>query len=168
MGPRVLGYGIFVRFRRSRLPLRRGIAKLEDAIALAEQFRAERFHAPDAVFVVKEPEGTIVSTLTPVVTAAPLPLGPPPSPPSVPASVPPSVPPELAAGSTSARRWAEQLQTMQQAIARVRQAQARLERAYDALEIEIRIHGATPPDALVHRHQHLDRRSRWRPSSGAR
>lgn len=55
------GYGIFVRFRRSRLTLRRGIVRVEDALALAEELRASRFHDRGDIFVVKEPEGIIVA-----------------------------------------------------------------------------------------------------------
>ena len=58
--PRRSSYGIFVRFRRSRLALRRGVIRLEDALAIAEQLRANRFHDRGDIFVVKEPEGTIV------------------------------------------------------------------------------------------------------------
>jgi hypothetical protein len=105
MGATHLGYGIFVRFRRSRLPLRRDIAKLEDALAIAEQIRAERFHKREAVFVVKEPEGTVVTAgsaevpqeeLSAASTAAPSPLPPSPLPPAprLPSAVAPlSLPP---------------------------------------------------------------------------
>jgi hypothetical protein len=61
--PRRSSYGIFVRFRRSRLSLRRGIVRLEDALALAEELRASRFHDRGDVFVIKEPEGTLVEAL---------------------------------------------------------------------------------------------------------
>jgi hypothetical protein len=53
-------YSIFVRFRKSRLALRRGIVRLEDACALADELRKNRFHNQDAVFVVREPEGVVV------------------------------------------------------------------------------------------------------------
>lgn len=54
-------YSIFVRFRGSRLPLRRGIRDEETALALARELRANRFHDANSVFVVKEPEGRIVT-----------------------------------------------------------------------------------------------------------
>jgi hypothetical protein len=60
-------YSVFVKFRRTRLTMRRGIACIEDAVALAAELRAERFHNPGDVFVVKEPDGEIVDeALVPV------------------------------------------------------------------------------------------------------
>jgi hypothetical protein len=59
--PRRPSYGIFVRFRRSRLALRRGISRLEDALQIADALRVSRFHDRGDIFVVKEPEGTIVA-----------------------------------------------------------------------------------------------------------
>jgi hypothetical protein len=58
--PRPPSYGIFVKFRRSRLALRRGIVTLEEALSLAEQIRESRFHDRGDVFVVKEPEDVTV------------------------------------------------------------------------------------------------------------
>jgi hypothetical protein len=173
MGATHLGYGIFVRFRQSRLPLRRGIARLEDALALADQIRAERFHKQDAVFVVKEPEGIIVTAAS--LEEEPAPSAPPPVPAPVPASLSPSpiappaddaLPPaparpvsgETAFGQSvdpaALRRWTEQLQAMQRALAQARRAQARLESAYAAAGSLIRIHGEAP-DAFVYHHQRL-------------
>lgn len=59
--PRGITYGVFVRFRRSRLALRRGIARIEEAVAIAEALRAERLHGRDEVFVARESDGVAVS-----------------------------------------------------------------------------------------------------------
>jgi hypothetical protein len=69
--PRRPSYGIFVKFRRSRLALRRGIVHLEDALALAEQLRASRFHDRGDIFVVKEPEGTLIEVPPPALPSVP-------------------------------------------------------------------------------------------------
>jgi hypothetical protein len=53
-------FSVFVRFRKSRLPLRRGIGSLEEAVAAAEALRRERLHGKDDIFIVREPEGTVI------------------------------------------------------------------------------------------------------------
>src|SRR4051812_41840694 len=53
-------YSVFVRFRQSRLTMRRGIRDLGEAIHFATGLRANRFHDRDNVFVVREPGGEIV------------------------------------------------------------------------------------------------------------
>ncbi|MFT3764878.1 MAG: hypothetical protein QM820_05075 [Minicystis sp.] len=53
-------YGVFVRFRKSRLPLRRGIVRLEEALTIAATLRRERLHGRDDVFVVREPDGAVI------------------------------------------------------------------------------------------------------------
>src|SRR5271170_2062230 len=102
--PRQTSYGIFVRFRRSRLALRRGVTHLEEALTIAQQLRASRFHDRGEIFVVKEPEGTIVElepaagAPPPLVTAEPQALSEPPraaAPDGVPIHPDPPAPPSL-------------------------------------------------------------------------
>lgn len=57
---RAITYGVFVRFRRSKLRLRRGIARLEDAMAIAESLRRERLDGGSDVFVARESDGAVV------------------------------------------------------------------------------------------------------------
>jgi hypothetical protein len=83
-------YSIFVKFRRSRLALRRGIAGREEALALAEELRAGRFHDRDDIFVIKEPEGTVVDAGTPETTPPTASVAPETTPPT--ASVAPAPP----------------------------------------------------------------------------
>jgi hypothetical protein len=65
-------YGVLVKHRRSHLTLRRGFATLEEAHAFANEVRALRFHEPERVFIVREPDGAIVSAPQ-IDTAAPEP-----------------------------------------------------------------------------------------------
>ena len=44
-------YSVFVRFRKGRLALRRGMQNLGDALVCAEKHRATRFYQPDDVFI---------------------------------------------------------------------------------------------------------------------
>lgn len=53
-------YSIFVRFRNTRLTMQRNIPSLEEAVACATALRATRFHAPDSVFIVREPGSMLV------------------------------------------------------------------------------------------------------------
>lgn len=64
-GERRTTYGVFVRFRKSRLPMRRGIGRLEEALEIAETLRRERLHGPDDVFVVRETDGVRVDGAAP-------------------------------------------------------------------------------------------------------
>ncbi len=82
-------FGVYVRFRRSRLPLRRGIDTLEQALAAATALRASRFHDGGDVFVVREPEGTIVELVEAAPAAGSLQSSAPPSS-APPSSAPPS------------------------------------------------------------------------------
>src|SRR5438046_83820 len=52
-------YSVCVRFRKSKLPLKRGLA-LEAALSFAQTQRAVRFHSPEDVFVLNEASGAIV------------------------------------------------------------------------------------------------------------
>jgi hypothetical protein len=53
-------YAVFVRFRRSRLVLRRGIVELEEALKIALQLRADRLHGRDDLFVLRQPDGEVI------------------------------------------------------------------------------------------------------------
>lgn len=68
---RISTYGIFVRFRKSRLALRKGITSLPVAMEIAAQLRADRLHGQRDLFIVKYPEGTIVE-LPPPEGSAPM------------------------------------------------------------------------------------------------
>src|SRR5262245_6510332 len=70
-------FGVFVRFRKSRLPLRRGISRLEDALAVAATLRRDRLHGQDDVFVVREPDGIVVDDETASEATADIRSGPP-------------------------------------------------------------------------------------------
>jgi hypothetical protein len=112
MFPRRTSYGIFVKFRRSRLVLRRGIVRLEDALSLAEQLRAGRFHDRGDIFVVREPEGVVVEAPEPAPPSVPpVPMGDTPKPPAQPVPVdvakPASPTPPALAGIPEARPPAE-------------------------------------------------------------
>lgn len=52
-----MSYSIFVRFRKSRLPLARGIDSFESALQRLESFRRERLHGRDDVFIVDDASG---------------------------------------------------------------------------------------------------------------
>jgi hypothetical protein len=173
--PRRPSYSIFVRFRRSRLALRRGIAREEDALAIAEELRAGRFHDQGDVFVVKEPEGTVLE-LPPLPAAAPAPT--PFALPSQSSSTPPSpiaaeeliaavspesvearpmLPPPPRAGGpprliardlASILRLVGQVRRFGQVIERARAAHSRLDRACAAAERALLSHPGPPPAAL--------------------
>ncbi len=152
-------YGIYVRFRRSRLPLRKGIDTLEHALVAAAALRAGRFHDGGDVFVVKEPEGTIVeptlaepSTLPPP-ASSPLPEAPRDD---VPSTLPTPLFPRAvveARADDRARMRLEvleaQLVQSQRAIARARAAQERFERAYVEAERVLRVHGRRADEAIL-------------------
>jgi hypothetical protein len=53
-------YGVFVRFRRTRLTMKRGISDLTEALDFAKQLRALRFHNHDSVMVLRESDGVVV------------------------------------------------------------------------------------------------------------
>ncbi len=131
--PRRPSYDIYVRFRRTRLVLRRGIPRMEDAFAIAAALRASRFHDRGEIFVVKAPEGVIVEPA---------------------AEPPPSPAGEGASGRDLAMtaRLSEQIAQSRRAIARARAARERFEVAFAEVERTIQRHGAHPPDALC-RHQ---------------
>ncbi|HVY48945.1 MAG TPA: hypothetical protein VHB21_23810, partial [Minicystis sp.] len=50
-------FSIFVRFRKGKLALRRGLLSLRDALQNADQLAAQRFHERDDVFVVCDATG---------------------------------------------------------------------------------------------------------------
>lgn len=175
--PRRSSYGIFVRFRRSRLALRRGVTLLEDALAIAEQLRASRFHDRGEIFVVKEPEGTIVETEPaagaapppdPIVTAEPPRAEPPPAPaldvaPAWTPIVPPRAPSDDG-GHASRRihreratvlRLIEQIDQVRRAIDRSHAALARLDRAFAAGEGLLQARGESSPEAFRRNHERL-------------
>ncbi len=56
---------MFVTFRSTRLALARGVARLDEAMAMAEELRRTRFHDREAVFIVKHPGGEIIRLPTP-------------------------------------------------------------------------------------------------------
>jgi hypothetical protein len=58
-------YGVFVRFRRTRLTMKRGIEDLAEALEFARQVRALRFHDPESVVVLREPDGVAVDECPP-------------------------------------------------------------------------------------------------------
>lgn len=60
-GSRGVTYGVFVRFRRSKLRLRCGIERIEDALSIAEALRRERPDGGGDVFVARESDGVVVS-----------------------------------------------------------------------------------------------------------
>jgi hypothetical protein len=72
-GGRASSYGIFVRFRKTKLALRRGITSLPLALEIAAQLRADRLHGQRDVFIIKHPEGTVVELPPPERVAAPSP-----------------------------------------------------------------------------------------------
>ncbi len=55
--------GVFVLHGRKgkRLPLRRGLHTVEEALAFANHVREERFHDPEKVIIVREGDGEIVT-----------------------------------------------------------------------------------------------------------
>ena len=169
-------YGIYVRFRRSRLPLRRGIDTLEHALVAAAALRASRFHDRGDIFVVKEPEGTIVEPDLADPPSPPQPPAPPSSPeappdearhhdphppasdpmpqarPAGPAARPSSLPPGAAIEDRAEARvavLAAQLGQSQRAIARARAAQERFERAYAEAERALRVYGGRADEAIL-------------------
>ena len=172
--PKPSSYGIYVRFRRSRLALRRGVPELADALALAEELRASRFHDRGDIFVVKEPEGTVVE-----LPSAP-PLGTPAEPerlsgsvalatlaraPDAPVSTggipratrpsssgPPAAPPGLA----RILQLGEQVDHLRLTLERARTAQERFVRALAAADGTMRAHWASsPPDAFRRNRERL-------------
>jgi hypothetical protein len=65
-------YGVFVRFRRQRLTLRRHLPTLEEGLAFAREIRTLRFHNPDRVILVRETDDAIVDEpIAPVSTTRP-------------------------------------------------------------------------------------------------
>jgi hypothetical protein len=172
--PRRTSYGIFVRFRRSRLALRRGVAQLEEALEIAQQLRASRFHDRGEIFVVKEPEGTIVELAPPsdaptaLVTAQPQSVSerPPPAAPDCAEGEPLVLPPAPAHDEAPAYRaihrdrarvlhLIEQIDLVRRTIARSHAALARFERAFDAAESLLQDHGGSSPDVFRRNHQRL-------------
>ena len=159
--PKRSSYGIFVRFRRSRLALRRGVTELADAIALAEELRASRFHDRGDIFLVKEPEGTIVELPTaapegaaPVEREAERPgLSP------ARASGEPALssgPPAAKPGLSRILQLGERVDHARRAIARAHTAQDRFLRAVAAAEGVLCKHGeSAPSDAFRRNHERL-------------
>jgi hypothetical protein len=166
-------YSIFVKFRRSRLALRRGIVRREEALAIAEELRAGRFHDRDDIFVIKEPEGTVVDASTPEETPAaepvaraspePRPPAPPPAP-SVPrAPRPPAPPPRPSSPSlagaardlSSILALAERLDRMRRAMASASSASARVDQALREATGTLSAGGREVPVDLLRNHQRL-------------
>jgi hypothetical protein len=50
-------YSVFARFRKGRIALGRHLRSLSDALAFASRVAAERFHDPEAVFIVDDHTG---------------------------------------------------------------------------------------------------------------
>jgi len=61
----VASYSVFVRFRRKRLTLSRGIRSLDAALAFADRLRRERFHDPDSILVIDDRSGEAVCPSVP-------------------------------------------------------------------------------------------------------
>lgn len=81
-GPVVPTYGVFVPFRGYRLTLKRGFRTHDEAVAFLEQIRKLRFHDPDSLFILREPDDLPVPEAHPT---APAPV-------AEPAALPPSIP----------------------------------------------------------------------------
>jgi len=143
-------YGVFVRFRKSRLPLRRGIASLDEATLAAEALRRERLHGKNDVFIVREPDGAVIELpALPVdppaerglATLAPI--------------APPAPAPALAAPISASWAQAEaslhaRIEPAQRAMARAAEARARFDRSAQALGAALQRPDA--PAALVEHH----------------
>ncbi len=55
------GFSVFVKHRQRRLTLKRFLPTVEAAKAFVEELRRHRFHAQDAIFVVDESTGAVVT-----------------------------------------------------------------------------------------------------------
>jgi hypothetical protein len=55
------GFSVFVKHRQRRLTLKRFLPTIEAAKAFVDELRRHRFHAQDAIFVVDEVTGSIVT-----------------------------------------------------------------------------------------------------------
>lgn len=64
-----MSYSIFVRFRKSRLPLARRIESLDAALEALALFRRERLHNADHVFVVDDATGEAIPDAEPPMEA---------------------------------------------------------------------------------------------------
>src|SRR4051812_8890952 len=53
-------YDLCVKFRGSRLALRRGLTSLEQALSIADELRANRFHDHESLIVVMHPGGEAI------------------------------------------------------------------------------------------------------------
>jgi hypothetical protein len=124
-------YGVYTKFRQSRLALRRGIVDVADAIEFARQMRALRFHDPDDVVIVQEPSDVIVGD-APCVPATEV-LGP--APPQV-APAPIKVPSRLDVDGHVANllRFYDGMQRAKQSCRRAASAQARFEDVFSATQ----------------------------------
>jgi hypothetical protein len=58
---RHVGFSVFVKHRQRRLTLKRFLPTVEAARAFVDELRRHRFHAQDAIFVVDEATGAIVT-----------------------------------------------------------------------------------------------------------
>jgi hypothetical protein len=157
--PKSPSYSIFVRFRRSRLALRRGIPRLEDALAIAEQMRAARFHDRSGVFVVREPEGTVIP-LAPVseegrrsapAASAPSPSSAPPSP-AAPSRTPVPARPGMAHEVQAVLALQARAARLREILDRAQAAQARLDQAFSASTRTLEGMGVAPPADLRRTH----------------
>jgi hypothetical protein len=59
-------YGVFVWLRARRLTLKRGFSTQKEALAFATEVRKLRFHAPEKVVVLREPDGAPVPDPEPI------------------------------------------------------------------------------------------------------
>jgi hypothetical protein len=55
------GFSVFVKHRQRRLTLKRFLPTVDAAKAFVDELRRHRFHAQDAIFVVDESTGSIVT-----------------------------------------------------------------------------------------------------------
>jgi len=56
-GAGVRGYSVFASFHRGRIPLARDLASLDDAVAVVERFRSNRFDRSQSLVIVDETTG---------------------------------------------------------------------------------------------------------------
>jgi hypothetical protein len=135
-------YSVFVRFRRTRLVMRRGIRSLDGALEFAEALRRERFHQPERVIVVDDATGRPIEDVPqPSPSSQALPIHPTQTSPPVPLSLarPVVSPGALAKGAVPERGGAGGVRSAQGGsqspqLARIQANLGRMTFALDAAE----------------------------------
>ena len=61
--PRNSTFSVYVRFRKGRLPLKKGIRTIEEAREMLRALRAERFHDANQLFLVDEDTGVEIQAV---------------------------------------------------------------------------------------------------------